>query len=78
MLSECIHGGLIKVQQSPLVQKKKVHLKSKDCFLILIMKFTSRDPETNKERKFENNYEYRIAEFKADNAYNFWDDGIGL
>ena len=42
------------------------------------MKFTSRDPETNKERKFENNYEYRIAEFKADNAYNFWDDGIGL
>ena len=42
------------------------------------MKFTSRDPETNKERTFENNYEYRIVEFKADNAYNFWDDGIFL
>ena len=40
------------------------------------MKFTSRDPETNKERTFENNYEYRIAEFKADNAYNFWDDEV--
>ena len=40
------------------------------------MKFTSRDPETNKERTFENNYEYRIAEFKADNAYNFCDDEV--
>ena len=40
------------------------------------MKFTSRDPETNKERTFENNYEYRIAEFKANNAYNFWDDEV--
>ena len=40
------------------------------------MKFTSRDPETNKERTFENNYEYRIVQFKADNDYNFWDNEI--
>ena len=40
------------------------------------MNFTSHDPEKNKERTFENNYEYRIAEFKANNAYNFWDDEV--
>tara|TARA_Y100000996_G_C22529657_1_gene645990 strand:+ start:73 stop:204 length:132 start_codon:yes stop_codon:yes gene_type:complete len=40
------------------------------------MKFTYRDPETNKERTFENNYEYRIEEFKAVNDYNFWDDDL--
>ena len=56
--------------------KKKDHLKSKDCILILIMKFTSRDLEANKERTFENNYEYRIEEFKAVNDYNFWDDDL--
>ena len=42
----------------------------------MIFKFTSRDPETNKERTFENNYEYRIEKFKTDNDYNFWDDEV--
>ena len=34
------------------------------------MKFTSRDSETNKERTYENNYEYRIEEIeeKLDSA----------